>query len=117
MGIMQPPLETTLLLSEPNSASVCPVKLTFKQQDLQLAHTWTIARGPGTNISKTVLVELTGADGTVGLGEAAPIARYKESLDTVQEFFKKIDARGLTFSDVEGSMSYLDTVSPHDMSA
>jgi L-alanine-DL-glutamate epimerase-like enolase superfamily enzyme len=93
------------------------VKLNCRLLDLQLAHTWTIARGPGTNISKTVLVELTGADGTVGLGEAAPIARYKESLDTVQAFFKKVDARGLSFNDVEGSMSYLDTVSPHDMSA
>jgi L-Ala-D/L-Glu epimerase len=93
------------------------VKLNCRLLELQLAHTWTIARGSGTNISRTVLVELTGADGTVGLGEAAPIARYKESLDTVQDFFKKVDARGLTFSDVEGSMKYLDTVSPHDMSA
>ncbi len=93
------------------------MKLNCRLLELQLAHTWTIARGPGTNISKTVLVELTGADGTVGLGEAAPIARYKESLDTVQDFFKKVDARGLSFNDVEGSMMYLDTVSPHDMSA
>jgi L-alanine-DL-glutamate epimerase-like enolase superfamily enzyme len=93
------------------------VKLNFKRLDLQLAHTWTIARGTGTNIFKAVTVELTGADGTVGLGEAAPTARYKESVDTVQEFFKKVDARGLSFNDVEGSMSYLDTVSPNDMSA
>ncbi len=93
------------------------MKLNFKRSDLQLAHTWTIARGTGTNIAKAVVVELTGADGTVGLGEAAPSARYKESVDTVQAFFKKVDARGLSFNDVEGSMSYLDTVSPHDMSA
>lgn len=93
------------------------MKLNFKRLDLQLAHTWTIARGTGTNIFKAVTVELTGADGTVGLGEAAPTARYKESVDTVQEFFKKVDARGLSFTDVEGSMSYLDTVSPNDMSA
>jgi L-alanine-DL-glutamate epimerase-like enolase superfamily enzyme len=93
------------------------VKLTFKRLDLQLAHTWTIARGTGTNIFKAVVVELTGADGTIGLGEAAPTARYKESVDSVQDFFKKVDARGLSFTDVEGSMSYLDTISPHDMSA
>jgi L-alanine-DL-glutamate epimerase-like enolase superfamily enzyme len=93
------------------------VKLTFKRLDLQLAHTWTIARGTGTNIFKAVVVELAGADGTVGLGEAAPTARYKESVDSVQDFFKKVDARGLSFTDVEGSMSYLDTISPHDMSA
>jgi len=93
------------------------VKLNCKRLDLQLAHTWTIARGPGTNIFKAVIVELTGADGTVGLGEAAPITRYKETVDTVQDFFQQVDARGLSFNDVEGSMSYLDTVSPHDMSA
>ena len=96
---------------------MCTVKLTFKRLDLQLAHTWTIARGTGTNIFKAVVVELAGADGTVGLGEAAPTARYKESVDSVQDFFKKVDARGLSFNDVEGSMSYLDTISPHEMSA
>ncbi len=82
-----------------------------------MAHTWTIARGSGTDASHTLMVELTGADGTVGLGEAAPISRYRESLETVEAFFKKVDARGLSFNDVEGSMVYLDTLSPHDMSA
>ena len=93
------------------------MKFNFKRLDLQMTHTWTIARGTGTNLSKTVVVELTGADGTVGLGEAAPTSRYKESIDSVQAFFKKVDARGLSFTDVEGSMTYLDTLSPHDMSA
>jgi L-alanine-DL-glutamate epimerase-like enolase superfamily enzyme len=82
-----------------------------------MAHLWAIARSSGTNKAQTVIVELTGADGTVGLGEAAPIARYKESVDTVEAFFKKVDPRGLSFTDVEGSMTYLDTVSPHDMAA
>ena len=68
--------------------------------DLQLAHTWTIARGAGTNLAQTVVVELTGADGTLGLGEAAPIARYKESATTVEAFFKKVDPRGLSFKEV-----------------
>ena len=82
-----------------------------------MAHLWTIARGSGTNKAQTVVVELTGADGTVGLGEAAPIARYKESVDTVEAFLKKVDPRGLSFNDIEGSMTYLDTVSSHDMAA
>lgn len=82
-----------------------------------MAHTWAIARGTGTNVSRVVVAELTGADGTVGLGEAAPIKRYKESLDTVEAFFKKVDARGLSFKDVAGSMTYLDTLSKHDMAA
>lgn len=93
------------------------MKLTFRRLDLPMAHTWTIARGRGTNVSKVLVVELEGADGTVGLGEAAPISRYKESLDTVEAFLKQVDPRGLSFSDVEGSMSYLDTLSRRDMAA
>jgi L-Ala-D/L-Glu epimerase / N-acetyl-D-glutamate racemase len=96
---------------------VCAVKLTFKRLSLQMTHTWAIARGPGTNTASPVMVELSAADGTVGWGEAAPIARYRESVETVEAFFKKVDARGLSFNDVEGSMVYLDTLSPHDMSA
>jgi L-alanine-DL-glutamate epimerase-like enolase superfamily enzyme len=93
------------------------MKLNFKRLDLHLAHTWTIARGPGTNIAKVVVVELTGADGALGRGEAAPSSRYRETVDSVEAFFKKVDARGLSFNDVEGSMQYLETISPHDMSA
>jgi L-Ala-D/L-Glu epimerase len=93
------------------------MKLTYRRVDLQLAHTWTIARTTGTNIFKTVVVELTAADGTVGLGEAAPTTRYKESADSVEEFFKKVDPRGLSFNDIEGSMQYLETVSAKDMAA
>ena len=93
------------------------MKLNFKHVDLQLTNVWTIARAGGTKVSKVVVVELTGADGTVGLGEAAPTARYKESAKTVETFLGKVDARGLSFSDVEGSMRYLETLSRHDMSA
>jgi len=82
-----------------------------------MAHTWAIARGAGTNVSKVVVVELTGADGTVGLGEAAPIGRYKESPATVEAFLKQVDPRGLSFGDVDGSMEYLETLSRHDRAA
>jgi L-alanine-DL-glutamate epimerase-like enolase superfamily enzyme len=85
--------------------------------DLRLAHTWTIARTTGTNLSPVGVVELTDADGLTGLGEAAPVARYKESVDTVEAFCRKLDAGRLSFGDVEGSMKYLDTLSAHDMSA
>jgi L-alanine-DL-glutamate epimerase-like enolase superfamily enzyme len=93
------------------------MKLDFRHLDLQLAHLWTIARTGGTTVAKVVVVELTAADGTVGLGEAAPTARYKESARTVEAFLRKVDPRGLSFSDVEGSMRYLDTLSRHDVSA
>jgi len=93
------------------------VKLSIRHIDLQLAHKWEIARTRGTHILKVIVVELTGADGTIGLGEAAPTARYKESAITVETFLNKVDPRGLSFSDVEGSMRYLDTLSRHDMAA
>jgi L-alanine-DL-glutamate epimerase-like enolase superfamily enzyme len=93
------------------------VKLTFRRLELQLAHTWTIARSKGTKLSRVVVLELIGADGTVGVGEAAPTARYKESADTVEAFLNKVDPRGLSFTDVEGSMEYLQTLSAHDRSA
>jgi len=93
------------------------MKLTFQKLELRLAHTWTIARASATNSCEVVVVELTSADGTVGRGEAAPTARYHESVDTVAEFLKKVDPRGLSFSDVPGSMAYLETVAPHNMSA
>ena len=93
------------------------MNLTFRQLELHLAHRWTIARTGGTTTAKVVVVELTGADGTVGLGEAAPTARYKESARTVEAFLQKVDPRGLSFSDIEGSMEYLETLSRHDVSA
>jgi L-alanine-DL-glutamate epimerase-like enolase superfamily enzyme len=93
------------------------MKLSFKRLDLRLAHTWTIARGPGSNVAKVVVVELIGADGALGRGEAAPFSRYRETVESVEAFLQKVDARGLSFNDVEGSMQYLETVSPRDTSA
>jgi L-alanine-DL-glutamate epimerase-like enolase superfamily enzyme len=93
------------------------MKLAWKQHDLQLTHLWAIARTTGTTVAKVIVVELTGADGTVGRGEAAPTARYKESAKTVEAFLKTVDPRGLSFSDVDGSMEYLATLSRQDMAA
>ena len=93
------------------------MKINVHRLDLKLAHTWTIARSSGTNIFKVLIVELTGDDGTAGSGEAAPVSRYSESVDTVETFCKKVDASRLSFDDVPGSMEYLDTISAADMSA
>jgi L-Ala-D/L-Glu epimerase len=93
------------------------MKLTYQRVELPMAHPWTISRTAPTMVSKVLVLELTGADGTVGRGEAAPISRYKESLDTVEAFLKQVDPRGLSFSDVESSMIYLETLSRHDMAA
>ena len=93
------------------------MKLDFKRVTLQLSHPWTIARSKATKTAEVVVVQLTSADGMIGLGEAAPTPRYKESPGSVEAFLRKVDARGLSFKDVEGSMAYLETISAHDMSA
>jgi len=92
------------------------VKLKFWRQELHLTHTWTIARG-SEDVAPVVLVELSDTNGTSGIGEASPIIRYHESVDTVEDFCRKVDPARLSFDDVSGSMSYLDTVAPDNMAA
>jgi L-alanine-DL-glutamate epimerase-like enolase superfamily enzyme len=92
------------------------VKLKHWRKELQLAHTWTIARGSSDTVQVN-LVELTDAEGGRGLGEASPITRYRESADTVAVFFAKVDAARLSFSDVPGSLKYLESIAPGNMAA
>ncbi len=91
------------------------MKLKFWRKDLQLTHTWTIARG-SEKTSQVLLVELSD-DATSGLGESAPIARYHESVDTVEAFCQRVDAARLSFADVPGSMKCLDSVAAGNMAA
>jgi L-alanine-DL-glutamate epimerase-like enolase superfamily enzyme len=99
------------------------MKIGFRRFDLKLAHTWTIARslksaaGTGADVARVVLVELTDADGTVGLGEAAPSSRYQENVDSVRAFLEHIDAGKLSFSDVPGSMKYVESIAPKQFAA
>jgi L-alanine-DL-glutamate epimerase-like enolase superfamily enzyme len=93
------------------------VKLTFRPVELRLAHFWAIARTKGTNTAKSVVVELTDADGVRGLGEAAPTTRYEESVTSVEAFLRKVDPHQLSFYDVPGSMAYVESVAPANMSA
>jgi L-Ala-D/L-Glu epimerase len=92
------------------------VKLKFWRADLRLANTWTIARG-STDAFRVVLVQLTGDDGTTGLGEASPVERYSESADTVEAFLRCVDTRRISFDDIPASMKYLDALAAGDMSA
>ncbi len=92
------------------------MKLRIWRYDLKLTHRWTIARGlaPGGNggavTFPVVFVELTDRDGVVGIGEAAPSARYDESPDSVCTFFERVNPYQLSFGDIEGSLRYLETV-------
>ena len=84
---------------------------------MQLVHTWAVAGSSGKNISKVVIVELSDGERAVGLGEAAPSGRYKESVESVEAFCQRVEARKLSFGDIPGSMKYLETLSSGDMTA
>ncbi len=92
------------------------MKLRFWREQLQLANTWTIARG-STSVFAVVMVQLTSKDGVSGVGEAAPIGRYHENPATVEKFFQSVDVSRLSFADVDASMAYLATLSAGDMAA
>ena len=91
------------------------MKLKLWRKDLKLIYIWTIARG-SEKTSRVLLIELSD-DTITGLGEAAPIARYHESVDTVAAFCQRVDAARLSFADVPGSMKYLDTVAAGNRAA
>ena len=92
------------------------MKLNFRRFDLALAHRWAIASGlgpgggGGTSVFKVAFVELIDRDGVVGRGEAAPSSRYVENVDSTIAFLEHVDAKRLSFDDVPGSMTYLDSI-------
>ncbi|PYJ62332.1 MAG: dipeptide epimerase [Verrucomicrobia bacterium] len=102
---------------------VSRVKINLRRFDLKLAHRWAIARSVqaggsgGTDIYKVVFVELTDADGTTGIGEAAPSPRYEENADSAFVFLERVNPARLSFADVPGSMKYLDSIAPQNFAA
>src|SRR5262249_23931686 len=87
------------------------VKLTSRVCELHFANPWKIASSKGSGgTHRTVIVELTAADGLKAIGEAAPSSLYGESSEGVLKFLPQLDADRLSFSDVPGSMAYLGTV-------
>jgi len=65
------------------------MKLEWTVHELTLKHPFTIARG--SSASRRVVVVRLEQDGIVGLGEAAPIARYGESVETVEQFLRNLN--------------------------
>jgi L-alanine-DL-glutamate epimerase-like enolase superfamily enzyme len=85
------------------------VKLTSRSQELQLANPWKIASSKGSGTHRNVIVELSDG-GTDAVGEAAPSILYGESAEGVLNFLQRIETGKLSFTDVPGSMAYLDSV-------
>jgi L-alanine-DL-glutamate epimerase-like enolase superfamily enzyme len=95
------------------------MKFVFKPFDLSLSHTWTIASGVKSGGgSKTVQVMLVRLEdnGVFGLGEAPCSTRYSESIASMDQFLRQIDASKLSFDDVPASMAYLEKVAPKNYS-
>jgi L-alanine-DL-glutamate epimerase-like enolase superfamily enzyme len=92
------------------------MKLSFDYYDLELIHTFTIARGSEV-IDPCIIVSIE-HDGIVGYGEAAPTPRYHESKETVIEFLKKVKLD--QFKDpfqLEEILDYVDNIAPENTSA
>ena len=85
------------------------MQLRWTIHDLRLRHPFTIARG--SSITRQVVITELEHDGIVGRGEAAPIARYGETVETVQQFLGALDLSG--FSDPFSLESILDAVDAH----
>ncbi len=86
------------------------VILTARSCELLLANPWKIASTGGSGIHRTVIVELADADGMTAVGEAAPSSLYGESADRVLPFLLRLDAKNLSFTDVPGSMVFLESL-------
>ena len=92
------------------------MKLSFKRYDLRLKHTFSISRG-ARDVSPVVIVELE-HEGLVGYGEAAPSARYGESVESVAAFVSAIDwqAFGDPFQ-LESVLAFVDGIAAGNTSA
>jgi L-alanine-DL-glutamate epimerase-like enolase superfamily enzyme len=88
--------------------SVVPLALPVKDA-------WATSRG-AVDSARVVVVRLC-AGGAAGLGEASPIRRYAESVDTVRAFLAQVDAAQLSVDDLAGSAAYLERLAPGQGSA
>jgi L-alanine-DL-glutamate epimerase-like enolase superfamily enzyme len=53
----------------------------------------------------------------VGMGEGAPISRYKESPASIEAFCAQVDPDRLNFHDLPGSLAYLNSIASGNMAA
>ena len=96
------------------------MQMKFWRFDLKLAHPWAIPSDGtvgGKNSVGVVIVQLAGAHGVIGLGEASPSNRYNEDVDGSLDFLSRVDVRKLSFDDVERSMAYIEAIAPGQFSA
>lgn len=69
-----------------------PLTLSLRMLELPLVHPFTIARGT-EEVARTAVYRLDW-NGLEGLGEAVPIPRYNESVESILEYFSKHPVAG-----------------------
>jgi len=92
------------------------MKLSWKQYDLQLKHTFRISRS-ARDVAPVIILQLE-HDGIIGYGEASPAKRYGESLETIVAFFSALDlSRFDSPMMLEDILSFVDAAMPGNTSA
>ena len=92
------------------------MKLSVREYEIHLRHTFTIARG-SVNAKRVVIVHLE-HEGIVGYGEASPNSRYGENVGTVRVFLERV--RLERFDDPfqrESVLAYVDSLSEGNSAA
>ena len=92
------------------------MKLSWKQYDLHLKHTFRISRS-ARDIAPVIVLTLE-HDGIIAYGEASPTKRYGEDLDTIATFFRSLDlSRFESPFQLEEILAYVDAKAPGNTSA
>jgi L-alanine-DL-glutamate epimerase-like enolase superfamily enzyme len=104
------PPTCNLLAAGPGVCSKSPMTINPRVYELHLANPWKIASSKGSSLHRTMVVELTDAEGVCAIGEAAPSVLYGESVEGVLQALTRLDSSRLSFLDVPGSRTYLETL-------
>jgi L-Ala-D/L-Glu epimerase len=87
------------------------MELTYQPFELQLKHTFTIAKFSRTS-TPVMLLQLK-YEGLTGYGEASMVPYMNETWETAADFLKKVDASRFTYPfDYDDMMLYLDDMAP-----
>jgi L-Ala-D/L-Glu epimerase len=92
------------------------MKLSWKQYDLKLTHTFRISRG-ARDVVPVMILSLE-HEGIIGYGEASPSTRYGENVETLHQFFSNINLTkfGSPFQ-IDDILKAVDAVAPGNTSA
>lgn len=92
------------------------MKLSWKQYDLHLKHTFRISRS-ARDIAPVIVLTLE-HDGITAYGEASPTKRYGEDLATIDTFFRSLELdRFDSPFQLEEILAYVDAKAPGNTSA